>query len=106
MNDEPAAVDHLRKLAEGYRNIHMALQKQQREMTSPDGFLEELRQREAALLDRFRLVQQQLIATLQGEQLERILDLSRIFDEMRVINLFSIQTLTEIKNADPPRSRA
>jgi hypothetical protein len=101
MSELSPVVEHLRKLAEGYHNTHMELQKQQREMTSPVVFLEQLRQREGTLVDRFRLVQQELIAALQGDQLEKMLDLSRIFDEIRVINQFANQTLTEMKNTDP-----
>ena len=57
MNDVPALVEHLKNLAQGYRDNHLALQTQYRKMESPEAFLIELKHREAALLSRFRLVQ-------------------------------------------------
>ena len=101
MNDAPPVVEHLRKLAEDYRTVHLELQERYREMNSLEEFLAELRQREAALLDRFRLVQQQLIGALQDESLTKMLDLSRIFDEMRVISLFTVQALAEARKTVP-----
>ncbi|MBW1979839.1 MAG: hypothetical protein JRJ12_01345 [Deltaproteobacteria bacterium] len=101
MKDVPPAVERLKELAENYRQIHQALQKRYSEVESTDDFVAELRYREASLLDRFRTLQQQLIASLQGEDLEQLLDLSRIFDEIRVINLFTIQALTHA-DREPP----
>lgn len=93
MNDVPTLVEHLKNLAQGYRDTHLALQAQYRKMESPEEFLAELKHREAALLSRFRLVQKNLLASLEEEELEKAIELSRIFDEIRVINEFAIQTL-------------
>ena len=94
MKEVPTVAEHLKKLAQNYRDIHLTLQSQYQEMTSTEDFLEELKQREAALINRFRLVQQQLLATLKEEELEKVLELSRVFDEIRIISQFAIQTLT------------
>jgi putative heme degradation protein len=95
MNDIPPVVHHLKSLAQEYRDTHLALQKRYQEMKSVEDFLAELKDREGMLLDRFRLVQQQLIAALEDEHLEKMLELSRIFDQMRLISLFTVQTLRE-----------
>ncbi|MFP3870837.1 MAG: hypothetical protein ACLFVT_08185 [Syntrophobacteria bacterium] len=104
MKDIPPVVQRLKKLAQAYRDTHLELQKQHREMTSVDNFLAQLRQRDANLLDRFRQIQQQLLACLEEEKLEKMLDLSRVFDEMRVINLFTIQTLREAGSRSDPQA--
>jgi hypothetical protein len=93
MNEVPTLVEHLKKLAQGYHDTHLALQAQYRKMGSPEEFLVELKHREAALLSRFRLVQKHLLASLEDDELEKAIELSRIFDEVRVINEFVIQTL-------------
>jgi hypothetical protein len=93
MNDVPTLVEHLKNLAQGYHDTHLALETQYRKMESPEEFLAELRHREATLLSRFRLVQKNLLASLEEEELEKAIELSRIFDEIRVINEFAIQTL-------------
>ena len=94
MNEVPTVAEHLKKLAQNYHDIHLTLQSRYQEINSKEGFLMELRQREAALLNRFRLVQQQLLNTLKEEELERVLELSRVFDEIRIISQFVVQTLT------------
>jgi hypothetical protein len=38
-------------------------------------------------------VQKHLLASLEDDELEKAIELSRIFDEIRVINEFVIQTL-------------
>ena len=93
MNDVPTLVEHLKNLAQGYRDTHLALETQYQKMESPEAFLVQLKHREAALLSRFRLVQKNLLASLEEEELEKIIELSKIFDEIRVINEFAIQTL-------------
>ena len=95
MSEVPAGVEHLKKLAQGYRDMHQSLHEKYSEMTSIKSFLAELKQREAALLDRFRLVQHKLFTVIKDEELEMLLDLSEIFDEIRVINQFTIQALVE-----------
>jgi hypothetical protein len=100
MNKVPAVDEHLKKLAQDYRNTHSDLQTRYQEMTSAEGFLSELAQREAALMNRFRLLQQQLLAALKAEELEKTLELSRVFDEIRIINQFAIQTLTEANETE------
>ena len=93
MNDVPTLVEHLKILAQGYRDTHLALETQYQKMESPEAFLVQLKHREAALLSRFRLVQKNLLASLEEEELEKAIELSKIFDEIRVINEFAIQTL-------------
>jgi hypothetical protein len=93
MNDVPTLVEHLKNLAQGYHDTHLALETQYRKMESPEAFLVQLKHREAALLSRFRLVQKNLLASLKEEELEKAIELSKIFDEIRVINEFAIQTL-------------
>jgi hypothetical protein len=97
MNKPSPIQDHLKALAEEYRNHHLALQKHYQEITATDDFIAELRRRESALVDRFRLLQIKLLGSLQGEHLNLMLDLSRVFDEMRVINSFAVQVLTETR---------
>jgi hypothetical protein len=89
--------DHLKALAKEYRDHHLVLQKRYQETSSADDFVAELRRRESALVDRFRLVQINLLGLLQGEHLNLMLDLSRIFDEMRVVNSFAVQVLSETR---------
>ena len=68
MNDIPEVVEHLRHLAQEYHALHVSMQTKYQKMTSLDSFLTELKHREAILLDRFRRVQHQLLASLkQGE---------------------------------------
>lgn len=93
MNDVPTLVEHLKNLAQGYRDTHLALETQYQKMESPEAFLVQLKHREAALLSRFRLVQKNLLASLEEEELKKAIELSKIFDEIRVINEFAIQTL-------------
>ena len=93
MNEVPTLVEHLKNLAQGYRDAHLALQAQYREMESSQEFFVELKHREAALLSRFRRVQKHLLASLEDDELEKAIELSKIFDEIRVINEFVIQTL-------------
>jgi hypothetical protein len=95
MNDVPKVVEHLKRLAQNYRDTHLALETRCKEMTSAAVFLAELKQREATLSNRFRLVQQQLLASLEKEELEKMLELSEIFDEIRVINHFALQAVAE-----------
>ena len=97
MENVPTVVEHLRRLAQNYRDAQLALQKRFREMTSAENFLVELKQQEAALLDRFRSAQQQLLASLKNEELEKMLKISEIFDEIRVINLFIIHILEKTR---------
>jgi hypothetical protein len=101
MSEVSPVQDHLRKLAEDYRNHHVALQKRYQEVASVGEFIAELRRRESALVDRFRLVQLKLLGSLQGDHLTLMLDLSRIFDEMRVVHTFALQVLTETKDSAP-----
>lgn len=101
MNDIPKVVEHLKRLAQHYSDTHLALETRWGERTSAAEFLAELNQREAALSNRFRLVQQQLLASLQEAELEKMLELSKIFDEIRVINQFVQKTIAEVnKQAD------
>lgn len=93
MNDVPAFVEHLKKLAQDYHDTHHSLETSYREMESAEEFLVELRQQESELLNRFRLVQNQLLASLEEEILEEAVELCRIFDQVRLINQFAIQTL-------------
>ena len=93
MNDVPTLGEHLKNLAQGYRDTHLALETQYQKMESPEAFLVQLKHREAALLSRFRLVQKNLLASLEEEELKKAIELSKIFDEIRVINEFAIQTL-------------
>jgi hypothetical protein len=95
MNDVPKVVEHLKRLAQNYRDTHLAFETRCKEMTSAAVFLAELKQREATLLNRFRLLQQQLLASLEEDELEKMLELSEIFDEIRVINHFALQAVTE-----------
>jgi hypothetical protein len=95
MSEVPAVAAHLKKLAQDYRNTHLAMQTRYQQLTTAEDFLVELKQREAALMNRFRLLQHQLLATLEKEELEKMLELSRVCDEMRIINQFAIQALTE-----------
>jgi hypothetical protein len=101
MSEVSPIQDHLRKLAEDYRNHHVALQKSYQEAASVEEFIAELRRRDSALVDRFRLVQLKLLGLLQGDHLTLLLDLSRIFDEMRVVHTFALQVLTETKEPAP-----
>lgn len=93
MNDVPAFVEHLKKLAQDYHDTHHFLETRYREMESAEEFLVELRQQESELLNRFRLVQNQLLASLDEEKLEEAVELCRIFDQVRIINQFVIQAL-------------
>jgi len=101
MSEASPIQDHLRRLAEDYRNHHVGLQKRYQEMASAEEFIAELRRRDSALVDRFRLVQLKLLGLLQENQLSLMLDLSRIFDEMRVVHTFAVQVLTETKDSAP-----
>jgi hypothetical protein len=93
MSDVPALVEHLKKLAQDYHDTHHSLETRYREMESAEEFLVELRQQESELLNRFRLVQNQLLASLDEEKLEEAVELCRIFDQVRIINQFVIQAL-------------
>jgi len=95
MNDLPPFAEHLKTLAHYYRETYLALESRYREMRSPEEFLLELKQREATLIDRFRLVQKELFSVIKAGELDKLLELSRIFDEIRVINQFIIQTVVE-----------
>jgi hypothetical protein len=101
MSEASPIQDQLRKLAEDYRNHHAALQQHYQEAVSVEEFIAELRRRESALVDRFRLVQIKLLGLLKGDDLSLMLDLSRIFDEMRVVHTFALQVLTETKESAP-----
>jgi hypothetical protein len=70
-------------------------------MVSPEEFLLELKQREASLIDRFRLVQKDFFSVIRSEEVEKLLELSRIFDQIRVINQFIIQTVVEADKFAP-----
>ena len=72
MNEAPAVAEHLKKLAQDYHDTHSALQARYRETSSTEDFLAELRQREAALANRFRLLQQHLLTALNEEELEAL----------------------------------
>jgi hypothetical protein len=95
MNDIPPLAEHLKTLAHNYREIYLALESRYEKMQSPEHFLLELKEREAALIDRFRLVQKELLSMLKEGELDKLLELSSIFDEIRVINQFIIQTVVE-----------
>jgi len=95
MNDLPPFAEHLKTLAHNYRETYLALESRYQEMRLPEEFLLELKQREATLIDRFRLVQKELFSVIKSGELDRLLELSRIFDEIRVINQFIIQTVVE-----------
>ena len=93
MSDISPAAGHLRKLAQDYRDAYLSMQKRYQEMTSSGDFLAELEQREARLLERFRRVQQEMLASLTGQELEKAMQLCGIFDQIRVINQFALQVL-------------
>jgi hypothetical protein len=95
MNDMPAVAEHLRTLAQQYHDTHRGLEERYQHMTAPDAFLAELRQRETMLVDRFRSVQHQLLGSMKDEDLEKVMDLCRAFDEIRLVNQFAIQTIQE-----------
>jgi hypothetical protein len=95
MNDLPPVVEYLKKLAREYHDTHQALEARRQDAPSKDEFLAELKQREAALISRFRIVQKQLFGSLEDEALAKALELSRIFDQIRIINEFALQTLAE-----------
>ena len=95
MNDMPHFAEHLKTLAHHYRETYLALESRYEQMQSAEEFLLELKQREAALIDRFRLVQQKFFAVINEGEVDKLLELSRIFDEIRVINQFIIQTVVE-----------
>ena len=95
MNDISPFAEHLKTLAQDYREIYLTLEARYREMVSPEEFLLELKQREASLIDRFRLVQKELLSLVKAGELDKLLELSKIFDEIRVINQFIIQTVVE-----------
>jgi hypothetical protein len=95
MNDLPPFAEHLKTLAHNYRETYLALESRYQEMLLPEEFLLELKQREAGLIDRFRLVQKELFSVIRAGELDKLLELSRIFDEIRVINQFIIQTVVE-----------
>ena len=67
-------------------------------MKSAEEFLVEMRKQEAALLNRFRLVQQKLLSSLDQEELEKAVELCRIFNQIRVINQFAVQALGEMNS--------
>ena len=98
MNNVPTFVEHLKKLAQDYHDTHHSLEARYREMESAEEFLVEIRKQEAALLNRFRLVQQKLLASLEEEELEKAVELCRIFDQIRVINQFAVQALVEMNS--------
>jgi hypothetical protein len=101
MNDLPSFAEHLKALAQDYRETYLALESRYREMVSPEEFLLELKQREASLIDRFRLVQKDFFSVIRSEEVEKLLELSRIFDQIRVINQFIIQTVVEADKFAP-----
>jgi hypothetical protein len=101
MNDLPPFAEHLKTLAQDYRETYLALEARYQEMVSPVEFLLELKQREASLIDRFRLVQKELFSEIGAGELDKLLELSRIFDEIRVINQFIIQTVVEADKVAP-----
>lgn len=103
MNDLPPFAEHLKALAQDYREIYLALEARYREMSSPEEFLLELKQREASLIDRFRLVQKELFSVIKAGEVDKLLELSRIFDQIRVINQFIIQTIVEADKLPPDR---
>jgi hypothetical protein len=95
MSDLPPFAEHLKKLARNYRETYLTLESRYQEIQSPEEFLFELKQREAALIDRFRLVQKEWFSVIKERELDKLLELSSIFDEVRVINQFIIQTVVE-----------
>ncbi|MEJ2364554.1 MAG: hypothetical protein P8075_16755 [Deltaproteobacteria bacterium] len=95
MNDLPPFAEHLKTLARNYRETYLTLESRFQEMQSPEQFLFELKQREAALIDRFRLIQKEWLSVIKERELDKLLELSSIFDEIRVINQFMIQTVVE-----------
>ena len=95
MNDVPPFAEHLKTLAQDYRETYLLLETRYKKMRSPEEFLLDLKQQEATLIDRFRVVQKNMIFSLEGDALENLLELSRIFDRIRVINQFIIQTVVE-----------
>ena len=95
MNDLPLFAEHLKTLARNYRETYLTLESRFQEMQSPEQFLFELKQREAALIDRFRLIQKEWLSVIKERELDKLLELSSIFDEIRVINQFMIQTVVE-----------
>ena len=99
MNDLPPFAEHLKTLARNYRETYVNLESRYQEMQSPEEFLFELKQREAALIDRFRLIQKEWFSVIKERELDKLLELSSIFDEIRVINQFIIQTVVEADNA-------
>ena len=99
MNDLPPFAEHLKTLARNYRETYVNLESRYQEMQSPEQFLFELKQREAALIDRFRLIQKEWFSVIKERELDKLLELSSIFDEIRVINQFIIQTVVEADNA-------
>jgi hypothetical protein len=101
MNDLPPFAEHLKTLAQDYRETYLSLEARYQEMPSPEDFLLELKQREASLIDRFRLVQKELFSVIEAGELDKLLELSRIFDEIRVINQFIIQTVIEADKFSP-----
>ena len=101
MNDLPQFAEHLKTLAQDYRETYLLFETRYQEMRSPEEFLLELKQQEATLIDRFRLVQKKMISSLEGLELENLLELSRIFDGIRVINQFIIQTVVEADKSAP-----
>ena len=99
MNNVPTFVEHLKKLAQDYHDTHNSLQTRYREMESAEEFLVEIRKQEASLLNRFRLLQQKLFASLDEQELEKAVELCRVFDQIRIINQFAVQALSEMKSS-------
>ena len=98
MNDLPPFAEHLKTLARNYREIYLTLESRYQEIQSPEEFLFELKQREAVLIDRFRLIQKEWFSVIEERELDKLLELSSIFDEIRLINQFMIQTVVEADN--------
>ena len=98
MNNVPAFVEHLKELAQDYHDTYHSLETRYRELESAEEFLVEMRKQEAALMNRFRLVQQKLLSSLDEEELEKAVELCRIFDQIRVINQFAVQALGEMNS--------
>ena len=98
MNDLPPFAQHLKTLARNYRETYLTLASRYQEMQSPEEFLFELKQREAVLIDRFRLIQKEWFSVIKEKELDKLLELSSIFDEIRIINQFMIQTVVEADN--------
>ena len=99
MNHVPPFVEHLKKLAQDYHDTHHSLETRYREMESPEDFLVEIRKQEASLLNRFRLLQQKLLASLDEEELEKAVELCRVFDQIRIINQFAVQALSKMNSS-------